>query len=175
LVFLFVGWYNNGGEQRMQSQLWILTLASRAPETILLMPVEGAAARRVANTWHAPRDRTRKHEGQDIFAPKGTPVRSAAKGLVVRIGQSTLGGNTVSVLGSGLRSYYYAHLDGYAAGLKVGQLVEAGELLGYVGNTGNARFTPPHLHFGVYTATGAINPLPLLLASYTHELMQVPN
>ncbi|HJS23180.1 MAG TPA: M23 family metallopeptidase, partial [Pyrinomonadaceae bacterium] len=69
---------------------------------------------------------------------------------------------TVSVIGSGGRVYYYAHLDSYAKGIEVGDRVTTRTVLGYVGTTGNAQGTPPHLHFGVYTMTGAINPLPLL-------------
>lgn len=66
-------------------------------------------------------------------------------------------------MGNGGRLYYYAHLDGYAEGIKTGDTVLAGDTIGYVGNTGNARTTPPHLHFGAYTATGALDPLPLLV------------
>jgi murein DD-endopeptidase MepM/ murein hydrolase activator NlpD len=65
-------------------------------------------------------------------------------------------------MGAGGRSYYYAHLDSYAQGISVGNWVTTETVLGYVGTTGNAQGTPPHLHFGVYTSTGAINPLPLL-------------
>jgi murein DD-endopeptidase MepM/ murein hydrolase activator NlpD len=81
---------------------------------------------------------------------------------VVRITDRTIGGNSIFVMGRGGRTYYYAHLDRYAEMLHVGDEVSRGTLLGYVGNTGNARTTRPHLHFGVYTPTGAINPLPLL-------------
>jgi len=69
----------------------------------------------------------------------------------------------VSVIGDGGRVYYYAHLDSYAPGIAVGEPVTRQTLLGYVGTTGNAQGTPPHLHFGVYTSSGAINPLPLLV------------
>lgn len=141
----------------------VLRLQSEPPDTALLMPVQGSTVGRVANTWHAGRSGHRLHEGQDIFAPRGTPVRSATDGLVWRIGPNSLGGNTVLVLGSGGRAYYYAHLSRYAEQLQIGDFVHAGTLLGYVGNTGNARTTPPHLHFGVYGATGAVNPLPLLV------------
>ena len=106
--------------------------------------------------------RYRLHEGQDIFAPRDTPVVSATDGVVVRIGENKLGGHTVSVLGPGARTYYYAHLDHYAEGIHVGQLIARGTVIGYIGNTGNARTTPPHLHFGVYGRQGALNPLPLL-------------
>jgi murein DD-endopeptidase MepM/ murein hydrolase activator NlpD len=135
----------------------------REPDSELLMPVEGVPVKRVANTWGAPRSGGRDHQGQDIFAKRGTPVVSATNGIVVRIGTNSLGGQIVSVMGNGGRMYYYAHLDGYAPGLVTGQTVAAGDLLGYVGTTGNARSTPPHLHFGVYTATGPINPLPMLV------------
>lgn len=126
------------------------------------MPVEGARARRVADTWHAPRSEERLHEGQDIFAPRGTPVYSATEGYVARAGENRLGGNVVYVVGAGGRGYYYAHLDSHAPGLAAGDHVTPETILGYVGTTGNAAGTPPHLHFGVYTPTGAINPLPLL-------------
>jgi murein DD-endopeptidase MepM/ murein hydrolase activator NlpD len=142
----------------------LLQLQLQEPDKSLVMPVTGVPVKRVANTWHAPRSGGRLHAGQDIFAKKGTPVVSATDGIVVRVGTNTLGGKIVSVMGSGGRVYYYAHLDRYAESLTAGDEVSAGDTLGYVGNTGNARTTPPHLHFGVYTATGAMNPLPLLAA-----------
>jgi peptidoglycan LD-endopeptidase LytH len=132
------------------------------PDPAISMPVQGVAKRRVADTWGAPRPGGRKHEGQDIFARRGTPVVSATDGVVVRIGEGGLGGKTVFVTGRGARTYYYAHLDDYAPGLAVGQVVARGDVLGYVGNTGNAQSTLPHLHFGIYTAGGAIDPLPLI-------------
>jgi murein DD-endopeptidase MepM/ murein hydrolase activator NlpD len=164
IVCVAIGWYNNGGSEVLRVTYRVMELETRAPDKVLVMPVEGVSPARIADTWHSRRDRNRKHEGQDIFAPKGTAVRSATDGVVVRVGPDRLGGNTVSVLGSGARDYYYAHLDRYADRLHVGELVTAGEVIGYVGNTGNARGTPPHLHFGVYTAVGAINPMPLLKA-----------
>lgn len=87
---------------------------------------------------------------------------SATRGYIYNIGENTLGGQTVSVAGSGGRFYYYAHLDSYAPHLEEGNYVTPQTVLGYVGTTGNAQGTPPHLHFGVYTPTGATNPLPLL-------------
>jgi murein DD-endopeptidase MepM/ murein hydrolase activator NlpD len=89
-------------------------------------------------------------------------VYSATDGLVLRVGENNLGGNVIFVLGAGGRRYYYAHLSAHATGLETGDVVGSGTLLGCVGTSGNARGTRPHLHFGVYTATGAINPLPLL-------------
>jgi peptidoglycan LD-endopeptidase LytH len=165
-----LGWYNNAGPgsamldrawQAVETPFRIARLLAAPADTKLRMPVAGAKASRVADTWHTRRERTRLHEGQDIFARRGTPVLSATRGIVVRIGDNTPGGHTVSVLGSGGRTYYYAHLDGYSTGIEVGQEVQPGDLLGYVGNTGNARMTPPHLHFGVYGPGGPIDPLPL--------------
>ena len=124
------------------------------------MPLKDVKRGQIANTWGAPRGEGRSHEGQDIFAPKGTPILSATTGYVVKIGEDNLGGHTVSVIGDGGRKYYYAHLDSYAPNLEVGDYVTRKTVLGYVGTTGNADGTPPHLHFGIYTTTGAINPLP---------------
>jgi murein DD-endopeptidase MepM/ murein hydrolase activator NlpD len=137
-------------------------LYAKDPDRELALPVEGVRAKQIKDSWHAPRSGGRLHEGQDIFARRGAAVRSATEGYVVRVGESPLGGNTVFVLGAGGRSYYYAHLDSYAPGLAVGDYVTLETVLGYVGATGNAAGTPPHLHFGVYTPSGAIDPLPLL-------------
>src|SRR6266566_938773 len=128
----------------------------------LAMPIKDVSTKQIANTWHAPRDGGRLHEGQDIFAPRGTPVLSATDGYVANIGENSLGGQTVSVIGAGGRVYYYAHLDSYALHLAEGDHVTIQTLLGYVGTTGNAAGTPPHLHFGVYDRGSAMNPLPLL-------------
>ena len=140
----------------------VARLYTQAPESKIAMPLENVSRRAVADTWHAPRGTGRLHEGQDIFAPRGTPILSATNGYIFKVGENNLGGQTVSVIGSGGRIYYYAHLDRYAPGLEVGNLVTPRTVLGYVGTTGNAQGTPPHLHFGIYTLNGAINPLPLL-------------
>src|SRR5690242_12410315 len=140
----------------------VARLSMEEPDRKLAMPLEDVAKSQIANTWHAPRGTDRLHEGQDIFAPKGTPILSATSGYVYNIGENNLGGQTVSVIGAGGRVYYYAHLDAYARGLQIGDRVNTRTVLGYVGTTGNAQGTPPHLHFGIYTSSGAINPLPLL-------------
>jgi murein DD-endopeptidase MepM/ murein hydrolase activator NlpD len=141
----------------------VAQLYTKDPDKKLAMPLEDVSTRQIANTWHAPRDGGRLHEGQDIFAPRGTPVISATEGYVVNIGENSLGGQAVSVIGAGGRVYYYAHLDAYAPHLAEGDYVTTQTPLGYVGTTGNASGTPPHLHFGVYEpARGAMNPLPLL-------------
>jgi murein DD-endopeptidase MepM/ murein hydrolase activator NlpD len=136
-------------------------LYTKSPDNKLSMPVKDITKSQVKSTWGAPREGHR-HEGQDIFAPKGTHVLSATTGYVVKIGEDNLGGHTVSVIGDGGRKYYYAHLDSYAPRLEVGDYVTRKTVLGYVGTTGNAAGTPAHLHFGVYASDGAIDPLPLL-------------
>lgn len=132
----------------------------------MAMPVEGVEVRRLTSTFGAARSGGRRHQGADIFAPKGTPVVSATRGVCERIGVDSLGGKVVWVIGEGPAAYYYAHLDDWAADLEVGDRVDSGQLLGYVGNTGNARTTPPHLHFGIYRLRffghPAVDPVPIL-------------
>jgi len=140
----------------------VARLYTREPDRTLAMPLQDVSKRRIANTWQAPRGADRLHQGQDIFAPRGTPILSATEGYIMRIGENSLGGQTVSVVGAGGRVYYYAHLEAYAPQISEGDYVTTRTVLGYVGTTGNAAGTPPHLHFGVYAPGGAINPLPLL-------------
>ena len=142
--------------------LHVAKLYTQTPDSRLAMPLENVRKQQIADTWGAPRGTNRTHEGQDIFAAKGTPILSATSGYVYNIGENNLGGQTVSVIGRGGRVYYYAHLDSYAPQLKEGDWVTTRTVLGYVGTTGNAQGTPPHLHFGIYGSGGAINPLPLL-------------
>ena len=141
----------------------IARLYTQPPDSKLSMPLEDVSKKAIADTWQAPRGVGRRHEGQDIFARRGTPILSATAGYILKIGENSLGGQTVSVISKGGRIYYYAHLDSYAKGIEIGDPVTTRTVLGYVGTTGNAQGTPPHLHFGVYTSTGAINPLPLLI------------
>ena len=116
----------------------------------LLMPVEGVTVSQVSDSWGSARSEGRTHEGTDIFAATGTPVYSATPGYVYRIGTNPYGGNVITVVGGAGVRYYYAHLSAFAETLKEGQYVTTDTVLGYVGNTGNAATTPPHLHFGVY-------------------------
>ncbi|MCP3936125.1 MAG: M23 family metallopeptidase [Actinomycetia bacterium] len=103
-----------------------------------------------------------RHQGTDVFAAEGTPLVAMERGIVVRIGQIRLGGNRFWLIGESGARYYYAHLSGFAE-IEEGQFVEAGTVVGYVGNTGNARTTPPHLHIQVHPDGGrAVNPYPLL-------------
>ncbi len=153
------------GVERIANKLVLYVRVARLytqdPPPKIAMPLQ-VPKKQIANTWHAPRGVNRLHEGQDIFAPRGTPAYSVTRGYIYNIGENGLGGQTVSVIGAGGRVYYYAHFDSYAPGISEGDYVTPQTVLGYVGTTGNAQGTPPHLHFGVYTSTGAINPLPLL-------------
>ncbi|MDF1565807.1 MAG: M23 family metallopeptidase [Deltaproteobacteria bacterium] len=145
------------------------TIRYHRPPEAYHLPVEGLSPADLVSTWHAPRSGGRVHEGADLFAPRGTKVLSAVRGEVFRIRDGGLGGKSVTVIGEGPAFYYYAHLDGWAPGLREGQPVTAGQTLGFVGNTGNARSTPSHLHFGVYPILRArpgrpVDPIPLLRA-----------
>ena len=124
-------------------------------------PVFGAKAR-TGSFWGASRDGgKRRHEGIDIFAPKRTPVVASANGVVTGVKNEGIGGKVVwlRLLEKNV-TLYYAHLDKQL--VKEGQVVNKGETLGLVGNTGNARHTPSHLHFGIYTSAGPIDPFPFV-------------
>lgn len=145
--------------------LWDIT---RAPPPVSLpVPVQGVGAKQIADTFGAPRGTDRSHQGVDIFAARGTPVRSATRGIVVALRDGGLGGRQVWVLGPARERHYYAHLDGWAPALATGQAIQAGDVVGFVGTTGNARGTPPHLHYGIYGADRAYDPLPLFRAGAT--------
>ncbi|HYP53092.1 MAG TPA: M23 family metallopeptidase [Pyrinomonadaceae bacterium] len=161
-VLIILGVMFTDAARRLALPFKAAALYAREPDGELRLPVEGARLEQLKDSWHAGRSGGRLHEGQDIFAPRGTPVYSATEGYVVRLGENSLGGNVVFVLGAGGRSYYYAHLDSHAPGLAVGDYVTTETLLGHVGTSGNAAGTPPHLHFGVYARGGPLNPLPLL-------------
>jgi murein DD-endopeptidase MepM/ murein hydrolase activator NlpD len=133
-------------------------------EASLRFPVQGLTGRAVQSGFGVARDSgRRRHEGIDIFAPRGTPVVAAAGGWVTRQTSNRLGGNVVWLWAPSIgASLYYAHLDSRA--VQPGERVDAGDVVGHVGNTGNARGTAPHLHFGVYaTLEGAVDPLPFVV------------
>ncbi len=162
LALLALGGYALLGPYIKQT-LYAMRLAAMPTPSELPVPVRGVAPRALRDTWHGARGEGRKHEGIDIFAKRGTAVTSSTEGIVLRVSTNRLGGQVVWVLGPGGQRHYYAHLDRYAD-IVDGQRVRAGSVLGYVGNTGNAAGTPPHLHYGIYEAGGAINPYPLLRA-----------
>lgn len=121
------------------------------PETPHI-PVSGASRAdwNPQSFWYYPWGHSGTHKGIDIFAPEGTPVVSATSGLVIRAGVDSIGGNVVAVLGAKWRIHYYAHLQ--QTGTQTLHWVKAGETIGAVGTTGNAKGKPPHLHYDIRTA-----------------------
>ena len=115
----------------------------------------------LTDTWGAARSQGRSHEGIDIFAPRGTPIQSTTQGIVRKVGENNLGGRVVVVVGPGGAGHYYAHLEDYAD-ISPNDWVNAGDIVGYVGDSGNAKGTPPHVHYGIYINGSAVNPYPLL-------------
>jgi len=130
-------------------------------ESILAFPVEGGDNRSVQSFYGASRDAGRRgHEGIDIFAARGTPVLASTDGVVRSTRPNELGGKVVWLRDDARnQSLYHAHLDSIV--VTQGMSVQLGDTLGFVGNSGNARTTPPHLHFGVYRRPGGtIDPWP---------------
>lgn len=120
----------------------------------LMVPVQGVRAERVQDTFGDARGSTRRHNALDIMAPRGTPVLAADDGRVLRMHRNSLGGITIYALDPESRFvYYYAHLDRYREGLVEGAPLAKGEVIGYVGTTGNAPPNMPHLHFQVMRLT----------------------
>lgn len=134
----------------------------------LPIPVKGIKAYQLKDTWGAARSQGRSHEGIDIMAERGTKVVSATTGIVVDMRNNNLGGKVIWIAGPAGSYHYYAHLDKHKRGLNVGDRVKKGQVIGYVGNTGNARGGSPHLHYGIYLngkGRGAVNPFLYLFRS----------
>ena len=115
----------------------------------------------LVDTWGGARSQGRKHEGIDIFAPRGTPIQATTQGIVSKVGEDALGGRVVMIVGPGGAAHYYAHLEGYAD-IAPNDWVNSGDIIGYVGDSGNAKGTPTHVHYGIYINGSAVNPYPLL-------------
>ncbi len=137
----------------------------------LIIPVAGVTTDQLVDSFDDPRSEERKHEAIDILAPLGTPVLAAADGEVIRLFLSEAGGNTIYQLGVDRKTvYYYAHLDRYEEGITEGQFVKQGQIIGYVGDTGNAEPGNYHLHFSISIVSDPqrwwegvyVNPYPLL-------------
>jgi murein DD-endopeptidase MepM/ murein hydrolase activator NlpD len=135
-------------------------------------PIAGLKAAVIHDTYDETRGTDRVHEALDIMAPRGTPVLAAVEGNVVKVFESKQGGHTVYQFdNAGEYCYYYAHLDRYAPGLREGMLLRQGDVLGYVGSTGNASADAPHLHFAIFRLGPdkkwwegePINPYPLVV------------
>jgi len=151
------------------------TLSPDVPSGKLAMPVDGVSFTQITDTFAQPRgnggNSTRHHEALDIMAPRGTRVLAASDGKIVKLFTSKPGGLTVYQFDPSEKyAYYYAHLDKYADGLQEGAMLHKGDLIGYVGSTGNADAKAPHLHFAVFELTPEkqwwkgtpVDPYPLL-------------
>src|SRR5690606_34267624 len=134
------------------------------------IPVAGVDAGDLRDTFADARG-SRRHEALDIMAPRNTPVRAIEGGRIVKLFTSAAGGLTIYQFDpTQTYTYYYAHLDRYADGLEEGQTVRRGDVIGYVGSTGNASPAAPHLHFAIFRLTEEklwwqgepINPYPVL-------------
>lgn len=139
----------------------------------LLVPVQGVRPDQLVDTYTAARSEGRRHDAIDVAAKRGTPVLATANGVVLKLFQSVRGGTTLYQLAPDRRTiYYYAHLDRYAPGMAEGRVLRQGDLIGYVGNTGNAGAGNDHLHFEISTTSDPArywagtpqNPYPLLRA-----------
>ena len=118
------------------------------------------------DTWGAPRSGGRRHKGVDMFAPMNIPVYAMTNGVIGRHSSSRLGGLGLYLRGDDGNEYYYAHLRRIAPGYGPGRRVEAGELIGYNGDSGNARGGAPHVHFEVHPGGGRpVNPYPFVAAA----------
>ena len=140
----------------------------------LIVPVAGVAPAQIVDTYNDARDGARRHNAVDILAPRGAEVLAAEDGVVLRVGTNALGGNVIWATDVERRfAYYYAHLERWARGLREGQSVSRGEVIGYVGTSGNAPKNTPHLHFQVLHITDAkhyanglpLNPVPFFTLS----------
>ncbi len=138
----------------------------------LLMPVKGFDPKALRDNFDEARG-IRRHEALDIMAARGTPVVAADDGTIAKLFRSVAGGITIYQLDPSEKFvYYYAHLDRYRDGLAEGEAVKRGDVIGYVGSTGNAPANAPHLHFTIFQLGPekkwwrgkAVNPYPYLAA-----------
>jgi murein DD-endopeptidase MepM/ murein hydrolase activator NlpD len=157
--------------ENLQSPKEPLSSSSFIGTLKLIIPVAGVRSEQLQDTYTDARSEGRAHDAIDIMAPAGTPVMAASDGEIVRLFQSDRGGTTIYQLNPDKKLvFYYAHLQRYADGLVVGKFARQGEVIGYVGDTGNAGAGNYHLHFSIavladpkrYWAGTNINPYPLL-------------
>src|SRR3954464_7376743 len=132
-------------------------------QTGLMMPVVGISPRDLDDSWHAPRDGgSRLHKGIDIFAHRGAEVVAVTDGIISYIGDQPKGGHCLWLTTENGKSFYYAHLDHWAAGIYEGMELQSGDRLGYVGTAGNAIPPPPHPPFQISENDESVNPFPIL-------------
>jgi murein DD-endopeptidase MepM/ murein hydrolase activator NlpD len=134
------------------------SIAAAPPEALvdrdLEIPVEGVKADQLVRSFEDSRSGSRSHEAIDILAPRNTPVKAVEDGTIAKLFESKAGGTTIYQFDpTGQFCYYYAHLERYAEGLSEGNTVKKGQVIGYVGTTGNAPKNTPHLHFAIFKLT----------------------
>jgi murein DD-endopeptidase MepM/ murein hydrolase activator NlpD len=139
----------------------IPTLAELGLPTLQAFPMQGRCS--FSDTWHAPRGGGRLHEGVDIIGARGLAIYAVVDGTITRmLSGGALSGNSIRLTAPDGTYFFYAHLDGFAAGLATGQTVRAGQVIGYNGSTGA---TTAHLHFEIHPQGGAaVNPYPIVKA-----------
>jgi murein DD-endopeptidase MepM/ murein hydrolase activator NlpD len=149
-----------------------VAIVDSGPKPRIGLPIAGLRAKDIQDTYSQLRGGTRPHEATDILAPRGTPVLAVDSGTIKKLFTSKPGGLTVYQFDlDGVYCYYYAHLDRYSANLKEGMTVNRGDIIGYVGTTGNAPANTPHLHFAIIKLGALkrwwegtpINPYPFLI------------
>jgi murein DD-endopeptidase MepM/ murein hydrolase activator NlpD len=149
-----------------------------APGASLVIPVRGVRPEQLRDSYHDARSGGRTHNAIDIMAPGGTPVVAAADGTILKLRTGGNGGITIYQLGADGRTlYYYAHLQRYAAGMREGLPLQRGQVIAYVGDTGNAGRGNYHLHFSVGTLRDMrrwwesenTNPFPLLAGDLAYR------
>ena len=145
-----------------------------APLSSIRMPIVGMTTSHLYDSWGDPREGgRRRHRGIDIFAPRGAQIVAVTDGIISFIGEQPKGGLCIWLTTESGRSFYYAHLDRWAPGIYEGMEVQSGDLIGFVGNTGNAITTPPHLHFGINENDEMVNPYPQLTRAIPVKRAQV--
>ena len=133
-----------------------------------MFPVLGATANDFSDDWGAPRATTGQHQGLDVFAPAGTPILAIADGTVFRVGWNNLGGRRLWLADRHGNLFYFAHLAGFSPLATEGAAVERGDVIGFVGTSGDAQGTPPHLHFEIHPGGGwAVPPYPYVMTWLT--------
>lgn len=147
----------------------IIMLGGEIIEHLPIPILFGVSAGDFADTWGEARPGGRIHTGTDLVASLGDLVVSPADAVVTKIGYDRRGGNFVVTANPGGEQFYFAHLNRAAENLSVGAVLKAGDLIGYIGNTGNARGKSPHLHLGIYYKGLARNPFPRLIREFSAE------
>ncbi|MCF7740226.1 MAG: M23 family metallopeptidase [Candidatus Marinimicrobia bacterium] len=147
----------------------------------IISPIENVQSEDIEDTYGAPRPNGRVHEGIDIFAPYGAPIHNVIDGTIIYKGRDNLGGNVIKILGEDNRIYYYAHLSGYGK-IEQGKDVIKNQVIGFIGKSGNAHATPPHLHFEIMEihwlfplSFGTINPYPELIEAIDSKIVKYVN